>query len=163
MKKIHFILFISLFLTSCIKVAHEDQIHDKDLTEAVKNRKVKRLKDSEIMSLAHEKAQLVLSFLPKTDSSFCNQTWTNLPDSASLKAVDKLVFWCQKQKEMQKVEGEIFEAYQYSTKNGDKLKDNIQKTSRDTFLYTKVIQDSTGFVGMWSIWLKQKELILEIM
>jgi len=163
MKKIHFFLLISLFLTSCLRVPEEDQIHDKDLTEAVKNRKVKRVTDSELTSLAYEKAQLILKYLPNTDSTLCNQAWEGLPDSTNLKAVDKVLFWCQNQKKMNKKESETFEAYQYAVENGDKLTDNIQKTSQDTFLYTKAIQDSTGFVGMWSIWLKQKELILEIM
>lgn len=150
-------------MTSCIRVPEEDQIHDKDLTEAVKNRKVKRVTDSELTSLAYEKAQLILKYLPKADSTLCNQKWNELPDSLNFKAVDKIIFWCQMEKKMHKNENDTFEAYQYATANGDKLTDNIQKVNKNTFLYSRPVQDSTGFVGMWSIWLKQKELILEIM
>ena len=62
----------------------------------------------------------------------------------------------------EEIESKVYQAYEYAAKNGVEADANIQKLSEQSLLYNAPIMDDGKIVGMWSLHLPRKHIVLSI-
>lgn len=152
-------VIISLTFSACFNLKSEKPIATKELVKAVKYRKIKRIKDSELVTSGLEYARSIGEFLPTNQTISCQDTSDFaqiLPDS--LKEGVKINYWCELDtSRMHHVEAIVFQAYQSSPLEATENIQNVKLEAR--FLYTKPVVHADTLKAIWSIWLDHKPVI----
>jgi hypothetical protein len=156
------VLLIGIFLFSCGGTLSEEQ--RKRMKEQMELHKIRRVTDVEITEAAFTKGRAILTTLQRT------QLTDATIDSLQKASNGKFNWLTVSNPGKTETEKQLFEAYRGSELSS--AQDNIQKlrrsdgTDSDSLLYTKPVfeksNDTQELIGVLSIWLSRKQLILEM-
>jgi len=148
------IVLFQLVLNSC----GDQKIDTTKAREEMEAREIKVVSDAQIL----EEAMKLGRELSKQFS--ITQTSDSLRIDLGLDTLHQKAYYLfDSPNDLNDKEKQLFEAYSYNQKNGIESEPNVQKLENGTvLLYTKpmVFQDST--IGMWSIKLSRKAIVLGI-
>ena len=140
-------LFLSCFFLSCQGQLSKEQ--RDEMREAREQREIKRLTDQEIVQAALETGRYIRDEIAKGNTIDSLLTLyaarvSNFRDSVN----------------MAPLELEIWEAYQAGWEMDQSLNDNVQRAYPDFLYYTYPIIKNDSLMGMTSIRISRKELIV---
>lgn len=146
-------LILSSFFSSCNNGSDQNTGVFK---EEIENRKPKRIKPFQIIDEGYKKGREVVKALELTDTAARSIDSLQEIYVADINNVDLHHGFPAN---LQKVESEIYQAYQYNLANGLSLSENIQM--EDTFLlYTAPVSSDTSKI--WSIKFSKRFLIMNM-
>ncbi|OHX67819.1 hypothetical protein [Flammeovirga pacifica] len=152
-------LLLFLTITSC-GLKTSDKINANDVNRQIKERKIKRIQESDIADQAY-KIGVALS-----DSIFtinCGDIPVDLIKVNKKEFINKV--WVDCDVPSDGLTKQVWEAYQYSIKNNIKLDDNLQRIKEDNavkaylFSSPKIVNDSLKIL---QIELNHKALVLSL-
>ena len=152
-------VFISVALIPMLLFACSDQkIDTTKAREEMEAREIKVVSDAQILEEA-------MKLGAKLSEQFSiSETKDSLSFNLGTDTVHQKAYYLfDEPNELNGKEEQLFEAYAYNKKNGLASEPNIQKLENGTvLLYTRpmVYKDST--IGMWSIKLNRKDIVLSI-
>ena len=131
--------------------------------EEINARKIRRFTDAQIVQAAYDSGKVIIDNLELSIAA-CNE---NLEINNDL--IKECVIICDSTKLMNEKELQVWEAYKYNFANNLPLKDNIQKSSDSSIIYTKPLtsknqikNDSLTSLKIIFLRIKKKELILSM-
>ncbi|MGB3777590.1 MAG: hypothetical protein WA960_04480 [Tunicatimonas sp.] len=175
------ILFVCLVLTACGD--RNTSVIDQRVLNEMEQREPKRVMPNQLVEEAYRQGRTLANRLlasslnrPSTDDSLSLAT---LLAQQSYDTVSARVVWIDHRSDTARFtayEEQLWGAYRYSARQGDPLADNVQRLAGDSLLYTQpvVLADSLArrfpaspdtvgqLVGMWSITLPKREVVLGI-
>lgn len=142
----HLIIFL-IFCTGCGGGLSERQRNS--IKEEMGNREIKKVRENEIMTSALEKGReaykkLINSSNPDSLAGTMNLKQYTITENSNID---------------NELEFKIYEAYDYSAKNGVMLSDNIQRDGEELIYTVPYIEDEL-FKGVFVIRMKRKEVVL---
>ena len=146
------ILVVLLVVSSCQDVKHPDM---DQAMEEMENREILRFSDSEVESHAG-----------KLGKEIFNSTQINNPDSLNSvlkkEKLGGLVLVKSKEETRFDYEKQVWEAYEYSVKNGLPTETNLQEINDGDFLINEPIIRNSVLTGMWSLQLNRGYVVRDI-
>lgn len=149
------LIFLILSLSACGGSLTEEQ--RKKMREGSEQQAVVKVTDAEITDLAFAKGRSVLEVLSGYNAD-------SLAASMNVK-----IHWLEAGASTNSlaIEQQLMDAYINSVITGTPMRDNIQKISTDSMLYTSVViltrpDSSIEIKGTWNIWMSKKQLILSM-
>lgn len=146
-------------LTAC--GPQEDHTDRVALAKEMRGRKLKRVTDAQIMSLAAEEGIKAVAqlqpLLTVPESGDCDSIRIN--GALQNEVVADYRFICRPMPDMHPKALEIWNAYNYNVQQNIAIGENIQKLENGQLLYTAPVMHNGKFIGMWSIVLDKKEMI----
>lgn len=150
---------------------------NQKVLEEIKEREPKHVLPGEIMEAAYAQGdtitsqtqQLLLSRYrqPGNDtslSSFLQTHWRDVADSLepTYKAhIQWIAARDTASHTLTELQQQLLAAYLYNAAHQLDFDHNVQRVDDETYLYTKpVVSDSNRFMGMWSVVLSKKEIVL---
>ena len=175
------IVVLCLVLSACGD--RNTSVIDQQVLEEIQQRELRHVLPNQIVNEAYRRGeglarQLLASALdhyPAEDSL----TLASLLAQQSYDTLTARVAWIDARSDTTRLtsyEQQLWGAYRYSAEQGDPLADNVQRLKGDSLLYTQpvVLADSLAarfsasadtvgqLIGMWSITLPKKEVVLSI-
>lgn len=140
-------LFLSCFLMSCQGQLSKEQ--RDEMREAREQREIKRLTDQEIVQAALETGRYIREEITKG----------NTIDSLLTLYAAKVTTY-RDSMNMAPLEADIWDAYQAGWEMNQSLNDNVQRAYPDFLYYTFPVIENDSLMGMTSIRISRKELIV---
>jgi hypothetical protein len=131
-----------------------------------KAREIRRITDGQIQTAAYEEGKSLHTrlegvLLSQMDSTnFDCQEANNIQFQSETLVSFKL--YCEKNKEMNSKEMQLWEAYQKNIQQQLPVGDNLQKLDEATFLYSVPFYIGRQYKGIWSIVMSKREIIRKI-
>jgi hypothetical protein len=159
-------IFVAFFVSACTP---QDRKSREFIAEGMKSRKIKRVTDVQLLGTATDFAKKAVeklnkTALPKIDISktFDCNTKLYIPDSLKFMYVLDYRLVCQETQTGYEKEKQVFQAYTYNSQNNIELVDNLQKIDDKAIIYTSPFTINGKFIGMWTIVMDKKQLIMNI-
>lgn len=169
LKKVIFIaIIVSVYLCASSCTPQERKSRDF-IAEGMKSRKIKRVTDAQLLSAATDFGKKAINklnevVLPKIDASkpFDCQIAQYLPKDTKFMYVMDYRLVCQETQAKYEKEKQIFQAYNYNSLNDKELTENIQKIDNEAIIYTAPFTINGKFIGMWTMVMDKKMLVMNI-
>lgn len=179
MKRIIFL--VCLALTSCGD--RNTSVIDQQVLNEMEQREPKRVMPNQLVEEAERQGRTLANRLLTTSldrlSADDTLSLAFFLEQQSYDTLSARVAWIDPQSDSTRFttyEQQLWGAYRYSTAQGDPLADNVQRLAGDSLLYTQPVvladslarrfpasSDTVGqLVGMWSITLPKREVVLGI-
>lgn len=162
---INSVYVIILILAGCWAPT-EQQANRQKLMEGLKDQKVKRVTEEQIHTAAYQEGNRIIQSLKtkyRGDFSWPESTpgkeFTDSLNAALNHGGIRFFSLTTAQNELDTDQAALWEAYQYSTEQGQPIGENVQNSTEDYLLYTYPEVDQEKFAGMWSIMLSRKTLV----
>lgn len=153
----NYFFLVALLAASCTGSLTDEQ--RKKIKEEMQNSKISRVSEVQITEAAFERGRNLTTIVQKYPNPGA------AIDSVS-KAEEVSIRWLRtKAKASHPVEQSMVEAYENTPVSS--LEDNVQKIRHgnqetDSLLYTLPVVQNDSLLGVWSVWLSKKKLILSI-
>jgi hypothetical protein len=165
MRNLYFVLlFALLIVTACSP--EQDPRRRKFISDELKNRKIKRVTDSQLLGAANgfgktavDKLQTELLNNYEAGKPFDCQANSYIKAKLNLQYVLTYRIVCQAQQALFEKEKQLWQAYEYNTQKELELTDNLQKIDGEAIIYTSPITLNGQLVGMWTVVLDKKEIV----
>lgn len=175
------ILFVCLALTACGD--RNTSVIDRQVLNEMEQREPKRVMPNQLVAEAYRQGRALTNRLLTASldrlSAEDSLSLASLLEQQSYDTLSARVAWIDSQSDSSRFttyEQQLWDAYRYSAAQGDPLADNVQRLAGDSLLYTQpvvladslarrfaVSSDTVGqLVGMWSITLPKREVVLGI-
>ncbi len=156
-----------------------ETIIDRQVLKEMEEREPKHVLPGEIMEAAYAQGdtitsqaqQLLLSYYPQSGSSTASdnfqQTYLRrVADSLGQKYKAHIQWIAPRDTSsntLTELQQQLLAAYLYNADHQLDVNHNVQRIDEESYLYTKpVVSDSSRFLGMWSVVLSKKEIVLGI-
>lgn len=180
--KIFFVLVGLALVTACGN--SNTSVVDRQVLEEIEQREPKRVLPNQLVRSAYQMGRTLSDelLLSAVNQYAANTTSASFVEYLAQQRYDTLsarVNWINPTSDTLRLtsyEQQLWSAYRYSAERGDPIADNVQRLSGDSLLYTQplVLTDSLQqrlpasadtlgqLLGMWSITLPKKEVVLGI-
>lgn len=140
------LIFFTLLIASSCGLKTSDKIDSEVVNKEIKARKIKRLKEGEIIEAAFNHGKRISQYLDDKISGDCgaiNKTEISQADTSLLLNMDVA---CNLPSRPNKKEKMVWDAYKYNLEQGIALEDNIQKLGGDEILFSHplILEDSAS-------------------
>jgi hypothetical protein len=164
MRNLYIVLLLSLLTSACSP--DQDPRRRKFISDELKNRKIKRVTDSQLLGAANsfgktatDKLQAELLNNYEAGKPFDCQANSYIKTKLDLQYVLTYRIVCQPQQALFEKEKQLWQAYQYNAEKELDLTDNLQKIDNEAIIYTSPITLNGQLVGMWTVVLNKKEIV----
>ena len=145
----------------------EQQANREKLIEGLDDHKIKRVTEDQIISAAYEQGNQIVDQLSvragdTLSQISISQSWLDSLSSALNHQEIKLITPETPVSALSEYESALFDAYQFSARQGQVLKPNVQTVGDQFLLYTYPLEREQQLLGMWSILLSRKTLIRKL-
>lgn len=140
-----YLLCFLLCLVSACKVRTSEKINAEAVNREIESRKIKRIKEGEILSMAYEKGgKLAGELLKKIDENKnnCNKKWTLLQTNAHL--IEEARTLCEAPPKIDEKEKMLWKAYFHDFERGIPLKKSIQKAGKRFLYFHPLVQTDSA-------------------
>jgi hypothetical protein len=165
MRNLYFVLLLALFTTTACS-PEQDPRRRKFITDELKNRKIKRVTDSQLLGAANsfgktavEKLQNELLNNYEAGKPFDCKATSYIKAKIDLQYVLTYRIVCEATQTTFDKEKQLWQAYQYNAQQELELTDNLQKIDNEAIIYTSPITLNGQLVGMWTVVLNKKEIV----
>ncbi len=152
-----FVLVAFIFLFSC----GDKKVDTTAAREEMEAREIKVVPEAKVIERALQLGDSLVAKMNQdsamTQSGDVYQSWNM--SGTKISSTAYLMF---KTYAMGEKETEVFQAYEYSAKNSIEVEPNIQTLPEAMVLYNAPIIENDKLVGMWSIHLPRKYIVLSI-
>ena len=157
-------MLVCLLILGCTP---QDRKSREFIAEGMKSRKIKRVTEVQLLETAtifgkETVDKLTKSVLPKIDASkpFDCQVGLYVPTTTKFMYVLTYRLVCQETQTSYAKEKQVLQAYMYDSQQDKELTDNIQKIDDEAIIYTSPFTINGKFMGMWTIVLDKKALVM---
>ena len=158
------LLVLWLIAIGCGNPADQEAAR-KQLVDGLKDHKVTRVTQDQIHSAAYLEGQQIIDIITGKNQEIAawntpygRQYLDSLNEARGHDGIE-LLSEATPSSAITENERALFEAYQYSTEQGQIPGDNVQRLQDEYLLYTFPIVEDSVFIGMWSLQLSKKTLI----
>lgn len=156
-----FIGLLSVFLTAACSTPQEDRTDRTALAKEMRGRKLKRVTDAQVISMAAEEGLNAVARLQPLliipPSGACDSI--RIKGALENEVIVEYRFVCRPEPNLPAKAREIWNAYTYNVAQNIPIGDNVQKLDNQQLLYTSPVMREGKFIGMWYIVLDKKEMI----
>ena len=171
------VLLLCLTFAACGD--RNSSVIDRQVLSEMEQREPKRVMPNQLVNEAYRRGRTLADQLLSEQSSAKDSL--SLPELLSAQSYDTLparVLWIDERSDTTRLtpyEQQLWSAYRYSAERSEPLADNVQRLGTDSLLYTQPLtltdslvtrfpsSDTVGqLLGMWSITLPKKEVVLSI-
>ena len=176
-----FVVVLCLLLSACGD--RNTSVIDRQVLEEMEQREPKRVLPDQLMNAAYRQGEVLANKLLSSAVDYyqaeaVSPSFTRYLAQQSYDTASARITWIDYQSDTTQFtpyEQQLWSAYRYSAEQGDPLANNVQRLNGDSLLYTQplVLTDSLAdlfsqsdtvgqLLGMWSITLPEKEVVLSI-
>ncbi|MCS7019909.1 MAG: hypothetical protein RMJ87_12605 [Cytophagales bacterium] len=151
-----------LFVCLIACTPQQDHTDRTALAKEMRGRKLKRVTDAQVISMAAEEGMRVVAQLKPLLVIPASGNCDSIRINGMLKneVVAEYRFVCRPEPNMPSKVLEVWKAYTYNAQHNLTVAENIQKLDDpQLLLYTSPVVHNGKFIGMWSIVLSKKEMI----
>ncbi|MEO1051563.1 MAG: hypothetical protein AAFX87_13110 [Bacteroidota bacterium] len=160
---IRYFVLLLIVLSACNKAPLSDE-QRKAMSEEKKAREIKKISEGDIMAAGTKRGQeiyqAVLQAVPA--DSLGNGSYVESKADSLSKIYDEQIIWVTETNSasLDEKSKAIWDAYVYNAEQGESVSENMQKIGDKHLLYSQPIVKGGQLLGMWSILLLKKKVIL---